>query len=120
MSLLYRKRILPQYDIQPVIITGRISSIVQERARELNINELYQGIPNKLEQLILIEKKFGVSKNEIAYIGDDVNDLECIYYCGITGCPNDAVTKVKESVNYICNRRGGKGAVREFIEWILE
>lgn len=101
--------------IIPVIITGRKSQIVEERAKELKILELYQGIDNKLKKLKEVAAKYEVVSEEIAYIGDDLNDLECIQYCGITACPNDAVPEVKEVVQYICELDGGRGAVREFI-----
>lgn len=105
--------------IIPVIITGRESQIVGERARELKITELYQGVEDKLEKLKDVVTKYNVSAEEIAYIGDDLNDLECIQYCGFTGCPSDAVEEVKSAVNYICKLDGGRGAVREFVEQLL-
>lgn len=113
-------QILPKAGIMPVIITGRSSDIVKERAKELKITELYQGVSNKLDQLKVLAEKYAVSSKEIAYIGDDLNDLECIKYCGITGCPNDAVKEVKKEVSYVCGNDGGRGAVREFIIWILD
>ena len=100
-------------------ITWRSSAIVEERAKELRITELYQGVSDKLSQLKIVAKKYAVSPEEIAYIGDDLNDLECIIYCGVTGCPNDAVQEVKSRANYVCKQEGGRGAVREFIDWIL-
>lgn len=106
-------------EIFPVIITGRESRIVKERAKELQITELYQGIDNKLQQLKLIAEKYGISREEIAYIGDDLNDLECIQYCGLTACPNDAIDILKKEVDYVCRLEGGQGAVREFIDIML-
>lgn len=111
---------LRQQGIEPIIITGRNSVIVKERARELGIVELYQGISDKLEKLKEVATKLECSSEKIAYIGDDLNDLDCIRYCGVTGCPNDAVDEVKKKVGYICKREGGRGAVREFITWLLE
>lgn len=108
--------ILPKIGIVPVIITGRSSKIVEKRASELKIKHLYQGVADKLAKLKEIAADAGVVPEEIAYIGDDLNDLECIRYCGITACPADAVPKVKVAVNYVCKREGGRGAVREFIE----
>lgn len=109
---------LKNYGIEPVIITGRKSDIVQTRAKELRITELYQGVENKVEKLKSITEALNVKPEEVAYIGDDMNDLECIRYCRVTGCPSDAVEEVKQEVRYICKHNGGKGAVREFIEWI--
>ncbi|HAK44256.1 MAG TPA: 3-deoxy-D-manno-octulosonate 8-phosphate phosphatase [Clostridium sp.] len=106
--------------IIPVIITGRNSEIVTERAKELNITEIIQGVHDKVNILRQVAEKYKCDLNEIAYIGDDENDLECMKICGINGCPIDAEETVKEIASFICNRRGGDGAVREFIEYILE
>lgn len=102
--------------IIPVIITGRKSQIVGERAKELKITELYQGIHDKLTQLKEVAEKYNVTLSEIAYIGDDLNDLECMEHCGFVGCPADAVDEVIAKAHYVCKHEGGKGAVREFIE----
>lgn len=107
---------LKEKGIEPVIITGRESSIVQSRAKELHITELYQGVRNKLEKLKQVADQYGLRLEEIAYIGDDLNDLDCIRVCGLTACPEDAVEEVKENVSYVCTRQGGRGAVREFID----
>lgn len=110
------KHILPEMGIIPVIITGRTSAIVEYRAKELDITELYQGVTDKLVQLKKVAEKYQLTKDQIAYIGDDVNDLECIKYCGFSACPNDAVEEVKWCVSYVCGMDGGYGTVREFIE----
>ena len=108
--------ILPTKGIVPVIITGRSSRIVEQRAKELKIVHLHQGIADKLSKLKEVAAALGIKADEIAYIGDDVNDLDCIRYCGLTACPADAVPVVRNSVKYICSRNGGSGAVREFID----
>ena len=107
---------LPEMEIIPVIITGRKSKIVENRAKELGITELYQGVGDKLAQLKIVAEKYNATPEEIAYIGDDLNDLECIEFCGVTACPVDAVEKVKKTVNLVCNKKAGEGAVRDFIE----
>ena len=107
---------LPELGIVPVIITGRSSAIVQRRAEELHISELHQGVLDKLPKLRSIAEKYGVSLTEIAYIGDDIPDLECIRACGYSGCPKDAVSEVLGAVNYVCIHEAGRGAVREFVE----
>ncbi len=108
--------ILPTIGVMPVIITGRSSKIVETRARELKIAEFHQGVMDKLPKLKEIAAKYDIAPEEIAYIGDDVNDLECIRYCGVTACPADALDAVKAAVDHVCTRNGGRGAVREFIE----
>lgn len=111
-------QILPRLGIVPVIITGRSSSILANRAAELKIVHLYQGVADKLPKLKEIATELGIAREEIAYIGDDLNDLECMQYCGYTACPADAVADVVTHVNYVCKRSGGRGAVREFVEYI--
>lgn len=114
------KHILPTLGIIPVIITGRKSDIVERRARELDINELYQGVSDKVTVLKKAAEKYSVKAEEIAYIGDDLNDLPAIAFCGYTACPQDAVAAVMKQVDYVCRRDGGRGAVREFIDTICE
>lgn len=109
---------LPQMGITPAIITGRRSRIVENRAKELGIAELYQGVADKLGKLKEIAEKYNVASYEIAYIGDDLNDLDCLQYCGFTGCPADATNEVKQTADYVTRANAGSGAVREFIELI--
>ena len=112
--------ILPKLGIVPVIITGRESEIVANRAAELGISEVYQCVFDKLDTLKTVAEKYECSPDNLAYIGDDINDLPCIEYCGITACPFDGHQSIKQSVSYICNNSGGNGAVREFIDYIEE
>ena len=106
--------------IVAVIITGRISKILNNRCEELGIKELYQGVFNKTEILEQITDDLSV----VAYIGGDINDLACMNAIkragGIVGCPADAVKKVVEIADFISTKNGGDGAVREFIEWLIE
>lgn len=105
--------------IVPVIITARESDIVLNRCKEIGITNIYQGVKNKISKLKEITEDLSI----VAYIGDDIMDLQCMNPVktagGLVGCPNDAVTSVKEVADYIANKNGGCGAVREFIEWIV-
>lgn len=112
--------IFPVYGIIPVIITGKTSGIVARRSKELKISEVYQGISDKLSKLKEIAEKYKVKPSQIAYIGDDVNDLECMEYCGLTACPADALDEVLDKVDYVCKRDGGRGAVREFADYVVQ
>lgn len=107
---------LKQFGIEPVIITGRKSDIVCIRAGELKITELHQGIEDKLSKLKSIAVEYNLSSEEIAYIGDDLNDIACMEYCGLSACPGDAIEQIKGIVDYVCVNFGGRGAVREFID----
>ena len=109
---------LPKLGIIPVIITGRTSKIVENRAKELHITELYQGKHDKLDTMLEVMKKYNCTKENCAYIGDDVLDIPCMELCAIAACPADAVKDVKDNCVYICKNKAGCGAVRELIEMI--
>lgn len=110
--------------IVPVIITGRQSGILENRCREININFFYQGVADKVQMLMSFLSQMGGELSQVAYIGDDINDLACMHVVkdsgGLIGCPSDAMDSVKKIADYITNREGGNGAVREFIEWIIK
>lgn len=110
---------LPQYGITPVIITGRKSEIVEQRCKELKITEIHQGIENKGLKLREVCQKLNVSLRQCAYIGDDINDLDCMRLCGHTAAPADAVISVRDCVEYVCERKGGDGAVREYCDYLI-
>lgn len=124
------RHILPGLGVVPVVITARESRIVAHRCAELEIVELHQGCRNKIAALEEILKTYSRRDGEeynlsnVAYIGDDVLDLQCILPIkangGFTACPADAVDEVKQAVEYICRRNGGNGAVREMIERLCE
>lgn len=110
--------------IKPIIITGRKSKILENRCKEIGISDLYQGIKNKIEKLDDLLEITGFTYANVAYIGDDINDLSCMEpikeHDGLVGCPADAVKKVVDIADYVCVNKGGDGAVREFIEWLVD
>ena len=110
--------ILPQMGIIPFVITGRKSEIVLKRCQELGIKRVVQGCTDKLSILCTIMETEKIVAEEIAYIGDDLNDLDCMSIVGVAGCPSDAVEEIKEVADYVAKHKGGNGAVREFVEWI--
>lgn len=124
------KELLPLYNITPVIITARKSKILENRCRELNITEIHQGIRNKRDMVDKIIKLYSSDNNteigyeNIAYIGDDLLDMQCMKLIkaagGLIGCPADAVKEVIEISGFISSKNGGDGAVRDFIEWIIQ
>ena len=110
---------LRDYGIEPVIITGRSSEIVRQRCAELKIIEFHQGIDNKSFKLRDVCEKYHIDLSQAAYIGDDLNDLPCMKICGFSACPSDAMKSVKNAVNYVCEAKGGEGAVRELVDYLL-
>ena len=102
------------------IITGRNSKLVERRANELGITHLYQGVHNKDEVLENILKEENLQWNQVASIGDDLNDLKMLKKSAISFSPNDAVLYIKNLVNVVCSSNGGDGAVREMVEYICK
>lgn len=113
------KEILPKNGIEPAVITGRKSLIVPKRCEELGVSLVFCGRDDKNAVVTQLAKEKGYSLSEIAFIGDDYNDLPAIKLAGISGCPSDAIEPVKAAVTYICKAKGGEGALREFAEWIV-
>ena len=116
------KDILPTLGIIPVVITARKSDILNNRCDELCIKENYQGVRNKLSKLEEICSNYGVSLNNVAYVGDDILDLQCMKPIkqagGFVACPADAVSSVRDVADFVSSRDGGSGAVREVIEYL--
>ena len=113
-------QILPRLGIIPVIITGRTSQIVENRAIELKITEVHQGKLDKVSVIESLMEKYGCCRDNLAYIGDDLNDKAGMDACGLTACPADAHKAIKDTVDYVCDHIGGDGAVRDFIDYIEE
>ena len=102
------------------IITARENGTVFHRAKNLNIKELHQGSKNKIATLESIMQKYNITFDEIAYMGDDLPDICILEKVALKGCPNDAVEEVKAIANFISTKNGGRGAVREFCDYILK
>lgn len=116
------KEILPTLGITPVIITARDSQILQNRCRELGITELHQGIHDKFECLNALLALHNATLTEVAYIGDDDLDLQCILPIrqagGFTACPVDASSRMVASVQWVSTHKANEGAVRDIVEHI--
>ncbi len=103
--------------IKTAILTSENTKIVENRAKKLKIDFLYQGQQNKLESLIQLCKTLSVSLDEVAYIGDDINDKSVLEAVGFPACPSNAVSEIKKIPQIIAlDVCGGAGAVRAFIE----
>jgi len=101
------------------IITKRISETVALRARDLKLNHVYQGIADKLSIFHEILKKENLRADQVAYVGDDVIDLPIMRNCGLAIAVRNAREEVKDESHYITDHEGGKGAVRDAVEFVL-
>ena len=101
------------------IITGEQTKIVSRRAKKLGITEVFQGVQDKVTVLTHLSTKFSIPFEQMAYMGDDVNDLSALQTVGYAAAPADCVDQVRKVVHYICRKNGGEGVVREVIDMIL-
>lgn len=106
--------------IQTAIITGRVSPMVERRATELGIHHLIQGREDKLTALTELAASLSIDLKDVAYMGDDLPDIEAIANAGIGACPADAVAAVMAQADWISSLKGGEGCVREFCDHILD
>ena len=104
---------------QVAIITGRYSDIVARRAKELRIEHFYQGVHNKKEVLESLLKKLDLTMDNVAAIGDDLNDLQMLQSAKMSFVPRDASAYVDKIATVVLTRKGGDGAVREMIEHLI-
>ena len=105
--------------IETGIITGELSGSIKKRAEKLKITQLFQGIKEKHMLLEEIISHNNIKPENIAYIGDDVNDIEFMKLVGLTASPSDGMPEIRKMVDYVCEERGGNGAFREFAELII-
>jgi 3-deoxy-D-manno-octulosonate 8-phosphate phosphatase (KDO 8-P phosphatase) len=116
----YGLKLLMRTGIKVAIITASNAKAVLHRAQDLGIETVYQGARNKKDAFEGIIKKFNITPQDVAYIGDDVIDLPLLKTVGFSAAVADAVDDVKEHVDYITGKSGGCGAVREVCELILK
>lgn len=110
---------IQRYGIQVAILTGRTSAVVDHRARDLKITEVYQGALNKKEIFAQILKKNNLTPDTISYMGDDIVDIPVLKSVGFSVAVADALDLVKKTVDYVTVNKGGQGAVREICEMLL-
>jgi len=113
-------KVLQRYGIKVALLTGRKSKVVEYRARDLDIKDVYQKVYNKKEVFEKILKKYKLSAEEAAFIGDDIIDVPVLKSVGFSVAVADAIDVVKKSVHYVTENQGGNGAVREICEMILK
>jgi len=101
------------------VITSDPPDFIEVRAKRIKLDFIYSKIWNKNEKLVEICKEKDITPDNIAYIGDDINDIEIIEAVGFSAAPSDAIPKVLDIVDYVCERKGGDAAFREFVDLIL-
>jgi 3-deoxy-D-manno-octulosonate 8-phosphate phosphatase (KDO 8-P phosphatase) len=113
------ERLKKMVNMETGILTGENSEIVLRRAEKLMISEYHPGITDKYSKLKEIIRKHQISEDQVAYIGDDTNDIEIMKHVGLSACPSDAISLVKEIAHAVMKSTGGNGAFREFAELII-
>jgi len=111
-------KLLKDKNIETFVISSEVNSIVSIRCKKLGIRCI-QGVQNKLETLEQEIKKMNISLKEVAYLGNDINDLDCLKKVGLPACVYDASPEIKKICKYITKLPGGYGAVREFCDFII-
>lgn len=111
--------LLKNAGIPTIILTKEKTKMVSRWCERMKILELLDGIQNKEQELVNICKKNNLVPGEIAYIGDDINDLKLLKEVGFSAVPNDGIDSLKEICQYVCQKNGGNGAFREFADLIL-
>lgn len=111
--------LLRKHKIKFGIITGENTEIVSRRAEKLNADYCFLGVENKLDLIESFCSEHGLSLEEIAFIGDDTNDMDLIKNVGLSFAVNDSMPSIKESAHYVCSRKGGDGAFREAVDFII-
>jgi 3-deoxy-D-manno-octulosonate 8-phosphate phosphatase (KDO 8-P phosphatase) len=115
------KTILKEHNIKTCIISGfSQNNSVEVFAKRLQIDYLYQNIDDKLIVISKLLKELNLTYENVSYMGDDINDIDLLKKVKFAGCPNNAVKCVKKICNFHCQRNGGDGAVREFIDFIIK
>ena len=112
--------LLRKNQIPTIIVTKEQTEMVKQWSKRMKIKDLMDGIKNKELVLDKICKKYQITSNQIAFIGDDVNDINLLKKVGFSACPKDAMDQVKKICDYTCKTVGGKGAFRELVELVLK
>jgi 3-deoxy-D-manno-octulosonate 8-phosphate phosphatase (KDO 8-P phosphatase) len=112
-------KLLQAEGVMIAIITMEQTKIVARRAKKLGITEVFQGAKDKVAVLTHLAEKFNIPFEQMAYMGDDVNDVAALQTVGYAAAPADCVDQVRQVVHYICQKNGGEGVVREVIDMIL-
>lgn len=112
--------LLKKLNIPVAIMTGEDTNIVKRRAEKLKVDYLFMGVKNKLKIAIELCDSLNISLNEVAFIGDDLNDINLLSNVGLSSSPNNAPDYIKKDRDYITKKNGGEGAFREFAEYVAK
>jgi YrbI family 3-deoxy-D-manno-octulosonate 8-phosphate phosphatase len=113
-------KLLQRAGLVTAIVTQERTRLVARRGEKLAIPEVHQGVMDKLSLIRDMATRHGLTLKQVAYIGDDVNDLESLCAVGFSAAPADGMPAVCDAVDYVCRKNGGEGAVRELAEMILD
>lgn len=111
--------LLRKNNILTIIVTKEKNAIIKQWAKKMKVEKLFDGINRKEQVLQKVCSEFNVKPQEVAYIGDDINDLELLKRVGLSAVPNDGITEAKKICNYCCKNNAGQGAFRELVDLIL-
>lgn len=113
-------KLLQKAGLITALVTQEKTALVARRGAKLGIPEVHQGIGDKFGRLRDLAAKHGLSLEQVAFMGDDVNDVEALRAVGFAAAPADGMEVVRRAVHYVCRKKGGEGAVREVADLILE
>lgn len=108
-----------QVGMEIIILTGRECAATTRRMTELKVDFLFQQVKNKKKFLEQFLKEKNITREQVAYIGDDLNDLPAMQLAGFIGCPSDSCNEIIKNADYVSPIKGGYGAVRDVIEYVL-
>lgn len=113
-------RLLAQVGIVPAIVSGRASAATRRRAAELGVETVEEGVSDKLAVLERLRREMGLAWEAVAFMGDDLTDIPPMQCAGYSAAPSDAAPQVRQVATFVCAQPGGRGAVREAIENLLQ
>jgi len=113
-------KLLQKAGLITALVTQERTKLVARRGEKLMIPEVHQGVMDKLSVVREMAERHGVSMDQVAYMGDDINDLSTLKAVGFSATPADGLPQILAAVDYVCTKKGGEGAVREIVEMILQ
>lgn len=112
-------KLIKQLGIKQIILSTELNPIVRMRAAKLDIPVIH-GVDSKKEHLVSFCKENGISNSQVMYLGNDLNDIDVMQWCGIRGCPLDAECEVKKICHWISKKQGGYGVIRDLYRMLSE